>query len=138
MFRVDRIRAVVPTGSPSSPKRPDSDRRRLHRAGDASPSSCAPGSAQMPGGVSDEAVTERADGSLEIVLAVSEAAWLERVLLLRPDPMPGPSHPRNSQRSPPTPQRDPARYSARPSVETTRGSADLTPERRARMRGCHR
>jgi hypothetical protein len=33
-----------------------------------------------------EAVTERSDGSLEIVLAVSEQAWLERLLLrLGPD-----------------------------------------------------
>ena len=35
----------------------------------------------MPEAYPAESVTERADGSLEVVLAVSEPAWLERLLL---------------------------------------------------------
>jgi proteasome accessory factor C len=46
----------------------------------------APAAAWVAESYPTEAVTERADGSLEIVLAVSERAWLERLLVrLGPD-----------------------------------------------------
>jgi proteasome accessory factor C len=89
MFRVDRIRSVVPTGETFEPgvtgfetgdvytPRPDDTRVTLE---------LAPAAAWVAEAYPTEAVTERADGSLEIVLAVSERAWLERLLLrLGPD-----------------------------------------------------
>jgi proteasome accessory factor C len=89
MFRVDRIRAVRPTGESFEPgrvdveagdtynPRPDDERVTLR---------LAPGAAWVAEAYPAESVTERADSSLEIVLAVSERAWLERLLLrLGPD-----------------------------------------------------
>jgi len=89
MFRVDRIRSVVPTGESFEPgatgfetgdvytPRRDDTRVTLE---------LAPAAAWVAEAYPTEAVTERADGSLEIVLAVSEQAWLERLLLrLGPD-----------------------------------------------------
>jgi proteasome accessory factor C len=89
MFRVDRIRAVHATGETFTPgatefeagevytPRPEDARVRLE---------LAPAVAWVAEAYPTESVTERADGSLEIVLAVSERAWIERVLLqLGPD-----------------------------------------------------
>jgi proteasome accessory factor C len=89
MFRVDRIRSVVPTGETFEPGAtgfetgdvytPRSDDRRVTLE-------LAPAAAWVAEAYPTEAVTERGDGSLEIVLAVSEQAWLERLLLrLGPD-----------------------------------------------------
>jgi proteasome accessory factor C len=89
MFRVDRIRSVTDTGETFEPgatgfesgdvytPRTDDTRVTLE---------LAPAAAWVAEAYPTEAVTERADGSLEIVLAVSEKAWLERLLLrLGPD-----------------------------------------------------
>jgi proteasome accessory factor C len=84
MFRVDRIRAVRPTGETFEPgatgfetgdvfrPRPSDPRVTLH---------LAPEAAWVAEAYPAEAVTERADGSLEVVLAVSEPSWLEQLLL---------------------------------------------------------
>jgi len=89
MFRVDRIRSVRATGETFEPgaigldtgavytPRPDDLRVTLE---------LSPEAAWVAEAYPTEAVTERADGSLEILLAVSERAWLERLLLqLGPD-----------------------------------------------------
>jgi proteasome accessory factor C len=89
MFRVDRIRSVAPTAETFEPgatgfetgdvytPRTDDTRVTLE---------LAPAAAWVAEAYPTESVTERADGSLEIVLAVSERAWLERLLLrLGPD-----------------------------------------------------
>jgi proteasome accessory factor C len=84
MFRVDRIRAVRATGETFTPG------ATVFEAGDIY--SPKPEDARVTLRVSSEAawiaetypsesVTERADGSLDIVLAVSERAWLERLVL---------------------------------------------------------
>jgi proteasome accessory factor C len=84
MFRVDRIRAVRPTGETFEPgatgfesgdvfrPRPSDPRVTLH---------LAPEAAWVAEAYPAESVTERADGSLEVVLAVSEPSWLEQLLL---------------------------------------------------------
>lgn len=91
LFRVDRVQAVRPTGEKFEPRRddgtpvtdtvfhpsPDDPRVTIELPPDA-------------GWVAEsypcEEVEERADGSWRVVLAVSERAWLERLLLrLGPD-----------------------------------------------------
>jgi len=89
MFRVDRIRALRPTGEhfDAAPRdeeigevfspRPDDPRVRLE---------LAPAAAWVAEAYPAESTTTRPDGSIEVVLAVSEPAWLERLLLrLGPD-----------------------------------------------------
>jgi proteasome accessory factor C len=89
MFRLDRIRAVRPTGETFTSgstafeagavytPRPDDTRVTL---------ALPPELAWVAESYPTESVTERGDGSLEIVLAVSDPAWLERLLLaLGPD-----------------------------------------------------
>jgi len=89
MFRVDRVRDVRPTGERFEPgsvgfeagevynPRPDDPRVTLR---------LAPAAAWVAEAYPSESVTERADGRLDVVLAVSEPAWLERLLLrLGPD-----------------------------------------------------
>ncbi|HET9730079.1 MAG TPA: WYL domain-containing protein [Acidimicrobiia bacterium] len=84
MFRVDRIRAVRSTderfvagatafepGEIYNP-RPDDPRVTLRVSAEA---------AWIAEAYPAEAVTERDDGSLDVVLAVSEHAWLERLLV---------------------------------------------------------
>ena len=89
MFRIDRIRAVRPTGETFEPGatalvagevfRPQPDDPRVELE-------LAPAAAWVAEAFPTESVTERSDGSLTVVLAVSEPAWLERVLLqLGPD-----------------------------------------------------
>jgi proteasome accessory factor C len=89
MFRVDRIRAVRPTGETFEPGAtafetgdvftPKADDPRVTLR-------VSPAAAWVAEAYPAESVTERADGSLDVVLAVSEQAWLERLLLrLGPD-----------------------------------------------------
>lgn len=83
MFRVDRIRAVratdetftpVPAGTPGAVYNPRPDDRRVTLELPASASWIAE---SFPA----ESVEELADGGQRVVLAVSENAWLERLLL---------------------------------------------------------
>jgi proteasome accessory factor C len=89
MFRVDRIRAVrrtgehfeAPAGEPLAGEvynpRPDDPQVTLR---------LAPAAAWVAEAYPTRSVTERPDGTLDVVLTVSEPAWLERVLLrLGPD-----------------------------------------------------
>ena len=89
MFRVDRIRSVEPTGETFEPGATGFETGDVYtpRADDTRVTlELAPAAAWVAEAYPTEAVTERADGSLEIVLAVSERAWLERLLLrLGPD-----------------------------------------------------
>jgi proteasome accessory factor C len=89
MFRIDRIRAVRPTGETFEPGatelvagevfRPQPDDPRVELE-------LAPAAVWVAEAFPTESVTERSDGSLTVVLAVSEPAWLERLLLqLGPD-----------------------------------------------------
>lgn len=84
LFRIDRVRAVRPTGDhfeienepdvdrPVYSPRPDDVRVEL---------SLAPEAAWLVESVPVESVTSDEDGSLTVRLAVSERAWLERLLL---------------------------------------------------------
>jgi proteasome accessory factor C len=89
MFRVDRIRSVQTTGETFEPGATGFETGDVYtpRADDTRVTlELAPAAAWVAEAYPTEAVTERADGSLEIVLAVSERAWLERLLLrLGPD-----------------------------------------------------
>ncbi len=85
MFRVDRIRGLRPTGehfdaSPGDDEiaevfhpRPDDPRVTLGAGCRARRGSPKP--------IPAESVTTRPDGTIEMVLAVSEPAWLERLLV---------------------------------------------------------
>ncbi|GIU87770.1 MAG: protein pafC [Acidimicrobiia bacterium] len=84
MFRVDRIRALRPTGERFTP--PET------RLGPGEVYSPAPGDARVTLRLAPaaawvaehhptESVTERPDGHLDVVLTVSERGWLERLLL---------------------------------------------------------
>jgi proteasome accessory factor C len=83
MFRIDRIRAVRPTGAtftpdaPAGPRavyspRPDDPRVTLD---------LPPGASWVAESYPAESVEDRPDGGQRVVLAISEPAWLERVLL---------------------------------------------------------
>lgn len=89
MFRVDRIRSVKGTGETFEPGATDFETGDVYtpRPSDTRVTlELAPSAAWVAESHPTEAVTERADGSLLIVLAVSERAWLERLLLrLGPD-----------------------------------------------------
>jgi proteasome accessory factor C len=88
MFRVDRIRAVRPTGETFEPGATGYEAGDVFRPRATDPRvtlHLAPEAAWVAEAYPAEAVTERADGSLEVVLAVSEPAWLE-ILLLRLGP----------------------------------------------------
>jgi proteasome accessory factor C len=89
MFRVDRIRSVNPTGETFEPGATGFETGDVYtpRADDTRVTlELAAAAAWVAEAYPTEAVTERSDGSLEIVLAVSEQAWLERLLLrLGPD-----------------------------------------------------
>jgi proteasome accessory factor C len=94
MFRIDRIRAMRDTEDTFTPDATEFTMGEL-AAGDVySPRpddvrvtlTLTPAAAWVAEAYPTESVTERADGSLEIVLAVSEQVWLERLLLrLGPD-----------------------------------------------------
>ena len=89
MFRVDRIRSVSLTGDTFEPGATGFETGDVYtpRADDTRVTlDLAPAAAWVAEAYPTEAVTERPDGSLEIVLAVSERGWLERLLLrLGPD-----------------------------------------------------
>jgi proteasome accessory factor C len=83
MFRVDRIRAVRPTDARFTPTttpgpravyspRPDDPRVTLD---------LPPGASWVAESYPAESVEDRPGGGQRVVLAISEAAWLERVLL---------------------------------------------------------
>jgi proteasome accessory factor C len=84
MFRVDRIRSVTPTDETFEPGAtafatgdvytPRSQDARVTLA-------LEPSAAWVTEAYPTEALTEHPDGSLEVVLAVSETAWLERLLV---------------------------------------------------------
>ncbi len=77
-----------------------------------------------------EAVTERADGSLEVVLAVSEPAWLERLLLRLGPGGPGRrAEPRSATLGRRGRSANSAAATATMHVQGRAQTADLTPER---------
>jgi proteasome accessory factor C len=84
MFRIDRVRGVRPTGEQFEPGATDFATGETYspRASDTRVTlRLTPEAAWVAEAYPTESVTDRADGSLEIVLAVSEIAWLERLLL---------------------------------------------------------
>ena len=90
LFRVDRVRAVRPTGTTFDPPPVTDDLPDLvYSAGpdDARVTlRLAPGATWVVESFPHESATRRKDGSWQVVLAVSEPAWLERILLaLGPD-----------------------------------------------------
>jgi proteasome accessory factor C len=89
MFRVDRIRTVRATGESFEPGAIEFEAGAVYmpQAGDTRVTlHVDPEAAWVGEAVPTESVTERANGSLEIVLAVSDTGWLERLLLrLGPD-----------------------------------------------------
>ncbi|HWS47357.1 MAG TPA: WYL domain-containing protein, partial [Acidimicrobiia bacterium] len=89
MFRIDRILALLPTGEHFEPGATGFETGETYtpRAGDPRVTlELAPEAAWVAEAYPTESVTERADGRLEVVLAVSEPAWLERLLVrLGPD-----------------------------------------------------
>jgi len=89
MFRVDRIRSVRSTEETFEPGATAFETGDVYtpRAEDARVTlELGPSAAWVTEAYPTEALTERPDGSLEIVLAVSERAWLERLLVrLGPD-----------------------------------------------------
>ena len=94
MFRVDRIRALRATGETFEPGATEFAMGELASGDVYSPRpddvrvtlALRPAAAWVAESYPTESVTERADGALEIVLAVSEQVWLERLLLrLGPD-----------------------------------------------------
>jgi proteasome accessory factor C len=91
LFRVDRVRAVRATDEHFDPKtRGDDDLRDLvyHPSADDPRVTLhlAPGAEWVVESHPHESATQRKDGSWEVVLPVSEPAWLERLVLsLGPD-----------------------------------------------------
>jgi proteasome accessory factor C len=84
MFRVDRIRAVRVTEETFEPGATGFETGDVFRPRPADPRvtlRLAPEAAWVPEAFPAESVTEREDGSLDVVLAVSEPAWLERLLV---------------------------------------------------------
>jgi proteasome accessory factor C len=84
MFRVDRIRSVTPTDETFEPGATAFETGDVYtpRAEDARVTlELDPSAGWVTEAYPTEALTERPDGSLEIVLAVSEPAWLERLLV---------------------------------------------------------
>jgi proteasome accessory factor C len=84
MFRVDRIRAVRPTGSHFEPVEESAEPARVFNPRPDDPKvtlRLRPSAAWVPESYPTEAVRERRDGSLDVDLVVSEDAWLERLLL---------------------------------------------------------
>jgi proteasome accessory factor C len=87
LFRVDRIRAVRPTGARFEPPARDDEahfgKTVYHpRADDPRVTlDLAPDAAWVVESYPCETAEERPDGSWRVVLAVSERAWLERLLL---------------------------------------------------------
>jgi proteasome accessory factor C len=89
MFRVDRVRAVRDTGETFEPGATGLEAGEVFRPKPTDPRvqlRLTPAAAWVAEAFPAETVTEHGDGSLDVVLAVSETAWLERLLLrLGPD-----------------------------------------------------
>ena len=86
LFRVDRIRAVRPTGEhfdPTAGEEPDFGETVYHPRSDDPRVTLELDAAAtwVVESYPSEEVEERPDGSWRVVLAVSERAWLERLLL---------------------------------------------------------
>ncbi len=139
MFRVDRIRAIRATGDSFEPGatgfeagdvfRPRSDDPRVTLR-------LKPAAAWVAESYPTESVTERADGTLDVVLAVTEPAWLARLLLrLGTDAaVVAPEERRQVARD--TAERVLQRYRPRTgSAETTTGRPETRTRRRPGARG---
>lgn len=88
LFRLDRIRAVRPTGKHFDPPPDDGDEAHfgesVYHPREDDPRATlelAPEAAWVVESYPSEQAEERPDGSWRVVLAVSERAWLERLLL---------------------------------------------------------
>ncbi len=85
MFRVDRIRALRATGEHFEAASGDDEIAEVFTAPQpttrGSRSSSTPSAAWVAEAYPAESVTTRADGTVEVVLAVSEPAWLDRLLV---------------------------------------------------------
>jgi proteasome accessory factor C len=89
MFRVDRIRALRPTGEHFEAPEDGLEPAEVYNPAPDDPRvtlRLAPAAAWVAEAYPTQSVTERSGGSLDVVLTVSERAWLERLLLrLGPD-----------------------------------------------------
>ena len=84
MFRVDRIRALRATGEHFETAPADDEIAEVFHPHDDDPRvtlELAPSAAWVAEAYPAESITTRADGTIEVVLAVSEPAWLERLLV---------------------------------------------------------
>ena len=84
MFRVDRIRALRATGDHFEASAGDDEIADVFHPHDDDPRvtiELAPSAAWVAEAYPAESTTTRADGTIEVVLAVSEPAWLERLLI---------------------------------------------------------
>jgi proteasome accessory factor C len=87
MFRVDRLRAVRPTGAHFDPPDDNADEPGTSAVFNPRPDDpivtlrLQPSAAWVPESVPTAAVREHDDGTLDVDLVVSEEAFLERLLL---------------------------------------------------------
>jgi proteasome accessory factor C len=84
MFRVDRIRALRATGEQFETTSSDDEITDVFHPHDDDPRvtlELAPSAAWVAEAYPAESTTTRPDGTIEVVLAVSEPAWLERLLV---------------------------------------------------------
>jgi proteasome accessory factor C len=84
MFRVDRIRGLRPTGEHFDASATDEAIADVYRPRPDDPRvtlELAPSAAWVAEAHPAETTTTRPDGTIEVVLAVSEPAWLERLLV---------------------------------------------------------
>jgi proteasome accessory factor C len=84
MFRVDRIRALRPTGEHFEATAADDEIAEVFRPRSEDPRvtlELAPSAQWVAEAYPAESTTTRADGTMEVVLAVSEPAWLDRLLV---------------------------------------------------------
>jgi proteasome accessory factor C len=87
LFRVDRVRTVRPTGAPAAPPPEDPESTLadlVYRPGPDDPRvtlRLEPEARWVVESHPTESVTERSDGRVDVVLAVSAPAFLERLLL---------------------------------------------------------
>ena len=84
MFRVDRIRALRATGERFEARSADDEIAEVFHPHADDPRvtlELAPSAAWVTEAYPAESTTTRTDGTIEVVLAVSEPAWLERLLV---------------------------------------------------------
>ena len=101
MFRVDRIRALRATGEHFEAATGDDEIAAVFHPHADDPRvalELAPGAAWVAEAYPAESTTTRPDGTIEVVLAVSEPVWLER-LLVRLGPEARVLHPEEARRS---------------------------------------